>query len=268
MGTREPVVAGQFYPGNKSGLEKILQAMIHKKEKQEKVLCAISPHAGYMYSGAVAGEVFSRLMPKKLFVIIGPNHTGIGRPFSVYPQGQWKTPLGSVEIDNEFTRYLIGNSELFKADETAHAHEHSIEVQLPFLQYTMREFKIVPLCIGSLNLSELKKAAQELAKTIKDLKKDVTIVASSDMTHYEPHEEAKTKDMQAISAILKLDEEELFDKVVKMHISMCGVAPVVIALHTAKAIGAKEAELVDYKTSGDASGDYSSVVGYGGVIIK
>ena len=266
--TREPVVAGQFYPGTKADLEKTLSKLVNEKEKREKAIAVISPHAGYVYSGAVAGKVFARLAPKKLFVIIGPNHTGTGEPFSVFSQGQWKTPLGSVEVDEEFSDYLISNSKLFKADDTAHSSEHSIEVQLPFLQYTMNDFKILPLCIASLNISQLKNAGRELAKAAKDLKKDVTIVASSDMTHYEPQEQAKAKDMQAISAILHMDEDELFEKVTDMNISMCGVAPTVIALNAAKAMGAKEAELVDYKTSGDVSGDYFSVVGYGGVIIK
>ena len=267
MTIREPVVAGQFYPGTKAGLEKTLASLIDKKEKQEKALGAMSPHAGYIYSGAVAGKVFSRLAPKELFIIIGPNHTGMGKAFSISTQDSWKTPLGSVEIDKEFADYLIESSKLFKADETAHAYEHSVEVELPFLQYTMRNFKILPLCIASININELKKAAQELVAAIKELKKDVTIIASSDMTHYESQETAKTKDMKAISAILNMDEDGLLEKVTSMNISMCVVAPVVMTLHATKSLGAKVAKLVDYKTSGDTTGDYFSVVGYGGVII-
>lgn len=268
MKTREPVVAGQFYPGTKINLEKTLSSLIDRKKKQEKVIGAISPHAGYVYSGAVAGGVFSRLMSKELFIIIGPNHTGMGETFSVSTQGLWKTPLGSVEVDREFADYLISKSNFFKADEAAHTYEHSIEVQLPFLQYIMSGFEILPLCIANTDINDLKKSAEELTKAIKELKRDVTIIASSDMTHYEPQKTAKTKDMQAISAILKMDEDELLDKVTNMNISMCGVAPVAITLNTAKAIGAKEAVLVDYQTSGNATGDYFSVVGYGGIILK
>ena len=267
MKAREPVMAGQFYPGTKVSLERTLSNLIDKKKERKKALGAMSPHAGYIYSGAVAGEVFSRLMPKELFIIIGPNHTGMGETFSVFGQGLWKTPLGSVEVDKEFADYLIGNSKLFKADEVAHTYEHSIEVQIPFLQYLMNGFKILPLCIASMDINDLKKAAKELAKAIKELKRDVTIIASSDMTHYEPHQIAKTKDMQAISTILNMNEDELLKKVADMNISMCGVGPVIITLTATKAIGAKGAEFVDYKTSGDTSGDYSSVVGYGGVII-
>lgn len=267
MITREPAVAGQFYPGTKLSLEKMLSSLIDKKEKKMKAFGAVSPHAGYIYSGIVAGKVFSRLMPKELFIIIGPNHTGVGETFSVFREGLWKTPLGSVEVDKEFADYILDNSKLFKSDEAAHTYEHSIEVQLPFLQYVMSNFKILPLCIASLDIDELKGAAKDLTQAIKELKRDVTIIASSDMTHYEPQKIARTKDMQAISAILNMNEDELFEKVNNMNISMCGVAPTIITLNATKAIGAKEAELADYKTSGDTTGDYSSVVGYGGVII-
>jgi len=264
---REPAVAGQFYPGTKTGLEKTLSNLIDRKEKKEKVFGAVSPHAGYIYSGVVAGKVFSRILSKELFIIIGPNHTGVGEIFSIFAQGLWKTPLGSVGIDEEFADYLIANSKLFKADESAHTYEHSIEVQIPFLQYLMNDFKILPLCIANVDIDDLKTAAKELAVAIKALKRDAVIIASSDMTHYEPHKVAKTKDMEAISAILNMREDELWKKVTNMNISMCGVAPVIVTLNAAKAIGAKDARLIDYKTSGDTSGDYSSVVGYGGVII-
>ena len=264
---REPVVAGQFYPGAKASLKGVLSSLVDKNKKREKVIGAMSPHAGYVYSGAVAGGVLSLLSPKELFIIIGPNHTGTGEPFSVFSEGSWKTPLGTVEVDKEFAGRLIGASLLFKADRLAHAHEHSIEVQIPFLQYIVDSFKILPLCVASLDMKELKKAGAEIASAIKESKRDVTIIASSDMTHYESHEAAKEKDMQAISAILRMNEDELLQKVGTLNISMCGVAPVIITLCASKAIGAKEAKLVDYKTSAEASGDYSSVVGYGGVIL-
>ncbi len=266
--TREAVVAGQFYPGSKSGLEKMLSNLTDTKKNRERVLGAMSPHAGYIYSGAVAGAVFSRIASKELFIIIGPNHTGTGEPFSIFTEGRWKTPLGAVEIDSEFATFLVNNSEFFKSDEVAHAYEHSIEVQIPFLQFLMKDFKIVPICLSSMDMDKLKKIASELARAIRETKREVVIIASSDMTHYEAHESAKKKDMQAISAILNMNEEKLFEKIQSMDITMCGVAPVIVALNTTKSLDAKKAELVDYKTSGDSSGDYSSVVGYGGVIIK
>lgn len=268
MPLREPVVAGQFYPGTKTSLEKALSALIDKKAKKQNSIAAVSPHAGYVYSGAVAGKVFSMISPKDLFIIIGPNHTGAGNPFGVYAKGSWKTPLGTVDIDEEFAEALINGSALFRADEKAHAYEHSIEVQVPFLQYAMGGFKILPLCVASAEISELKEAAADLVRSIKALKRESTIIASSDMTHYEPHDTAKAKDMKAISAMLDMDEDRLWQTVHSINISMCGVSPVVMTLNAAKAIGAKKAELVDYKTSGDASGDYYSVVGYAGLIIK
>ena len=268
MNVRKPVVAGQFYPGTKKELERTLSGLIDKDQIKEKVLGAVSPHAGYVYSGGVAGEVFSHLKPEPLYVIIGPNHTGIGQPFSVFPRGKWGTPLGEAEVDEELAKYLVGGSSLFRPDETAHAYEHSIEVQLPFLQYIADDFKILPLCVAGTNMNDLKKAGSEIFAAISALKKDAVIIASSDMTHYESQRSAKTKDMRAISAITKMDEDDLLKTVVEMDISMCGVAPVVIAMVAAKAMGATKAELIGYKTSGEASGDYDSVVGYGGLIIK
>lgn len=267
MRIRKPVVSGQFYPGAKDGLAKMLSGLT-QDGKREEAIGAMSPHAGYVYSGGVAGKVMSRLKERDLFVIIGPNHTGRGEPFSVFSSGKWETPLGTVDIDAEFAGRLTEQSELFRPDETAHVLEHSIEVQIPFLQYLMKDFRIVPIVIGSMDIKKLKKAGVEIAGILKELKKTATIIASSDMTHYEPQAEAEKKDRSALSAILNMDEDGLADMVARMDISMCGVAPVIAMLSASKSLGARGAELIDYRTSGDSSGDYSSVVGYGGVIIK
>jgi len=264
---RKSVVAGQFYPGTKDRLLKILSGLTEKVKKEE-ALGAMSPHAGYIYSGSVAGKVLSHLKERDLFVIIGPNHTGNGEPFSVFSAGKWETPLGTVDIDEEFARRLIAQSGLFKPDEAAHAGEHSVEVQIPFLQYLMKDFRIVPIIIKSMEIKNLKKAGIEIAEALKESKKNATIIASSDMTHYEPQAEAERKDKSALEAILNIDEDGLIDTVTRMNISMCGIAPVITMLSAVKFLGADNAELIDYKTSGDSSGDYSSVVGYGGVIIK
>ncbi len=264
---REPVVAGQFYPGRKEALEKML-AGLTEEAKKEDAIGAMSPHAGYIYSGSVAGKVMSRLARRDVFIIIGPNHTGRGVPASVFPGGKWRTPLGLVDVDHDMAKGLIKNSGIFEADEAAHAYEHSIEVQIPFLQYLMKDLKIVPIVIGSMDMRSLKQAGAEIAETAKKRGASFTIIASSDMTHYETQREAEKKDKAALSAILELDENKLAEKVSGMNISMCGVSPVIVMLSAVKKCGAKEAELIDYKTSGDSSGDYSSVVGYGGVIIK
>jgi AmmeMemoRadiSam system protein B len=265
--SREPYVSGQFYPGTKMALEKTLAKLTEKVDRAD-AFGAVCPHAGYIYSGKVAGEVMSKIKPKELFVIIGPNHTGIGSPYSIFAEGSWQTPLGEVDIDAALAAKLTQRSKYLKADKTAHLYEHSIEVQLPFLQYLMNNFKILPIVIGDIKRENLREAALDIAAVLKESKKECTIIASSDMTHYEPHNIAQTKDKEALNAILDMDEDALLDIVEALNISMCGVAPVFMTLVASKELGAKETELVDYKTSGDMTGDYQSVVGYGGVIIK
>lgn len=265
---RKPSVAGQFYPASGSMLEKQLSALVDKKAKKIDCLGVVSPHAGYIYSGPVAGKVLSRIKFKDSFIIMGPNHTGYGKPFSIMTKGSWQMPQGKVDIDETLANSLLKGSEHLEEDALAHNHEHSIEVQLPFLQYLKKDFKFVPIIISHSQLSIYKKLASQLAKSIKDSKKDVVIIASSDMTHYEDRESAEKKDRFAIEAILKLDTDLLMDTILKHDISMCGYAPTIVMLQAAKELGAVKAELVDYKTSGDASGDYSSVVGYAGIIVN
>lgn len=265
---RRPSVAGQFYSASKVNLEKELSRLIDKDAKKRDYLGAVSPHAGYIYSGMVAGRTLSRIKFKDSFIILGPNHTGLGEPFAIMARGHWQMPMGDVEIDNDLASVILKNSKYIKEDSSAHVYEHSVEVQLPFLQFIKRDFKFVPIIISSADLDTFKKIGRELAQSIKDSKKEVVIIASSDMTHYESHESVKAKDKKAIDAILKLDEDLLMDEIQRWDISMCGYAPTVVMLAALKDLGAKEAELVDYRTSGDASGDYSSVVGYSGILIK
>ena len=265
---RQPVVAGQFYPDSPSQLKEMIRGMVDEKAEKEEVIGLISPHAGYIYSGPVAGATISRIKFKDTFIIIGPNHTGMGRPLSIMTEGVWKTPLGKVEIDSQLAKQILATSSYLEEDYGAHQHEHSIEVQLPFLQYFKRDFKLVPIVLSYFTGATYKEIGKELAKAIKDLNRQVVIIASSDMTHYEPQESAQWKDTQAIEAILDLDEDELLRRVDELRISMCGYAPAVSLISAAKELGAKRAELVRYQTSGDTTGDYSSVVGYAGVIIK
>jgi len=213
--------------------------------------------------------VFQSIKPKADYVILGPNHTGLGGPFGLDTNESWQTPLGEVRIDTDLARQIKKNCASIKDDSLSHAHEHSIEVQLPFLQFLHADFKFVPITISYSSLSVYRAIGQAIAKSIKDLKmeKDVSIIASSDMTHYEPRESAKMKDSAAIEAMLELNEEKLVERVSEMEISMCGYAPAAIMLTAVKSLGAKKARLVKYETSGDTSGDYSSVVGYAGIII-
>ncbi len=265
---RNPVVSGQFYPESPSQLKATIKGMVDEKAIKEEVIGLVSPHAGYIYSGPVAGAVISKIKFKDTFIIMGPNHTGRGKPLSIMTQGTWRTPLGEVEIDSELGKQILATSSHLEEDYVAHQYEHSIEVQLPFLQYFKSDIKLVPIVLAYSSGAIYKEIGKELAKAIKDSSKEVVIIASSDMTHYEPQESAQRKDNKAIEAILDLNEDELLKRVDELKISMCGYAPAVSLISAAKELGATGAELVRYQTSGDTTGDYSAVVGYAGIIIK
>ncbi|MDD1778170.1 MAG: AmmeMemoRadiSam system protein B [Candidatus Helarchaeota archaeon] len=267
---RKPAVAGQFYPSASSELKKQIESFIDKKANKFDVYGCVLPHAGYIYSGPVAGYTVSQINIKDRIILLGPNHTGSGTPFSIMTQGIWQTPLGEINIDDELAEALLGSCEYLQDDTLAHLYEHSLEVELPFLQYFKNNFKIVPIAIASNNLSELKEVGKAIASVINKLniKDSVMIVASSDMTHYEPQSEAEKKDKQAIEAILKLDEDELFQKIRRFNITMCGYAPVAVMLSAVKLLGAQKGRLSKYQTSGDITGDTDSVVGYAGITIS
>ena len=269
---RDPVVAGQFYPGTKEALAKELKLLVDPKANKVDAIGVVSPHAGYIYSGPVAGSVFSAIKSVPTYVIIGPNHTGLGGQFGLSTCRWWKTPLGKIEVDTDLAAAIKKNYAHIKDDDISHQFEHSIEVQLPFLQYLQKDFKIVPLVAAHADLDTYREVGRAIAAAIKARGATTTtgkavIVASSDMTHYEPQAQAKKKDDEVIKAILKLDEGALIDKVTSLDISMCGYAPVTIMIAAAKTLGAANARLVKYQTSGDATGDYSSVVGYAGIIV-
>jgi AmmeMemoRadiSam system protein B len=265
---REPIAAGQFYPGSEGGLRSMLESMVDDRAEKVDAIGLIAPHAGYIYSGMVAGAVISRIKFKDTFILLGPNHTGHGKNFSIMTDGSWITPLGDVKIDSDLGKRILKSSTYLEEDAAAHQYEHSLEVQVPFLQYFKSDVMIVPIVLGNARGDVYKKIGKELADAISKSKKQVTILASSDMTHYEPQESARKKDSKAIEAILNLDEEELLRRVADLDISMCGYAPAVALISAAKELGATKAELVKYQTSGDASGDYSSVVGYAGILVK
>jgi AmmeMemoRadiSam system protein B/AmmeMemoRadiSam system protein A len=265
---REPAVAGQFYPDSPEKLKAMIESFVDTKEEKEEAIGLVVPHAGYIYSGAVAGAVISRIKFKDTFIIIGPNHTGYGQPFSVMTEGRWRTPMGEVQIDTELARKLVSISSYFKEDTQAHKFEHSIEVQLPFLQYFKPDVKIVPIILAQGNKEIYKAIGLELVQALRELKKEAVILVSSDMNHYEPQGVGQKKDRQAINAILDMDEDKLIERVEGDNITMCGYAPAAVMLKAAKELGAEKAELVRYQTSGDISGDYNAVVGYAGIIIK
>ena len=267
--TRSPAVAGQFYPGSQSALRREIKKYIDYQVEKVDVKGAMLPHAGYIYSGMVAGATISRIGPKESFVILGPNHTGLGKPYAIMTEGKWNTPLGDIEIDSILAKTILRQSDYLQDDFQAHLAEHSIEVQLPFLQYLYPQAKIVPITVAAEDRGEiLKKIGLEIASAISGLNKNVAVFASSDLTHYESSDSAEKKDRQAIEAILRLDEDQLLDRVARLKISMCGYAPTAIMLSACKKMGAKDAEVVQYQTSGDVNGDYTRVVGYAGILIK
>lgn len=271
MPLRAPAVAGQFYPHQASGLKNELAQLCRPSAEKTDAIGLLLPHAGYMYSGAVAGETVSQINLKDIFVIIGPNHTGLGETFSMDLGEDWHTPLGKVSVNRGLAEELLKNSRYLKNDSLAHSAEHSVEVQLPFLQYLKPEgFTFIPIVIAGGGLGAYKAIGREIAAAIKKsgLPDKTQIIASSDMTHYEEADTAKRKDKKALDAMLKLDADLLFTTVKSESISMCGYAPAVIMLEAARNLGARNARLIKYATSGDTTGDYSSVVGYAGVVIS
>ncbi|MCD5398061.1 AmmeMemoRadiSam system protein B [candidate division NPL-UPA2 bacterium] len=262
------MVAGQFYPASERSLREQIQGFIDEGVEREEAVGVVSPHAGYIYSGKVAGAVYSRIVPAETFILLGPNHTGRGKPFSIMTDGVWNTPLGPVEIDSDMAKGILSESRNLKADEKAHSYEHSLEVQLPFLQYLKRDFCFVPIILFPADLSIYREIGEAIARVIRFKKTKTMVIASSDMTHYEPQKSAEEKDKEAIKAILELNERKLWERVGDLDISMCGYAPVAATLVACKELGAKKTELIQYMTSGDISGDYSAVVGYAGIIIR
>jgi MEMO1 family protein len=265
---RQPAVAGRFYPAKREALFREIEARIDRNAKKIRVVGIISPHAGFIYSGDVAGAVYSRIEIPDTVILIGPNHTGHGEPVAVMTQGTWSMPMGDITIDRELANAICEETVIAKQDSSAHQFEHSLETQLPFLQYFKNKFEIVPICVKRLKLSTCKELSEGIVRAITRLDKSVLIVASSDMTHYESHDRATIKDRMAITCIQDRDPLGLFETVQSEKITMCGVNPVTIMLLCSEKLGAKEAELVRYMTSGDVSGDMEKVVGYAGMIIK
>jgi len=265
---RKPAVAGYFYPQQKKELRKMIEGMVQLDQKKEKAFCLISPHAGYIYSGPVAGAVFSAVYLPDKFVILGPSHRGIESRFAIMKKGIWETPLGEVSVDTKLAELIINQSELITEDNKAHLGEHSLEVQLPFIQFFREKFSLVPICIGYYaSFEELEELGKAIASGIKASGEETMIVTSTDMSHYVPQEVAKRKDFLAINKILALEAKGLYEVVNKENISMCGFQPTTAALVAAKLLGAKKGELVKYQTSGDMTGDYREVVGYAGIKI-
>lgn len=265
---RLPAVAGQFYPDQSGSLRKAVTDLLPSPREERPAVGLVAPHAGYLYSGAIAGRTFARVAIPRRVVIMGPNHHGYGHPAAVYASGTWVTPLGTTAIDSALAKSILEGCPALASDETAHRYEHSLEVLLPFIQLLSPEAAIVPICLGRLPLDDLLSLGESLGKVLAASEEDVLLVASSDMTHYESGDLAREKDLLALQRILELDPVGLYRTVAARKISMCGVIPVTVMLAAAKRLGAARASLVQYGNSGDVTGDQSQVVGYAGVILE
>jgi AmmeMemoRadiSam system protein B len=267
MDIRSPIVSGTFYPSNKDKLSSQLFSLFSEAGGQEKYRIVVSPHAGYVYSGLGAASAIGSLKPAKTFIVLGPNHTGMGQEFSIMSEGVWETPLGEIEVDSKLASQ-ISKTGITEEDDWAHASEHSIEVQLPFLQHMFRKFSLVPVCIMNADYSQdFLDKCEKLGELIGSLmkEKEIGLVASSDFSHYVPAQSAKKYDMQAIEKITGLDTKGLFNTLKKNRASVCGYGPIAVAIAAARALGLKSGELIRYMNSGDVTKDYSSVVAYAAI---
>ncbi len=278
---RRPTVAGQFYDGDAEALRsQIGNCFLHEfgprklpkvaKNGSRRIVGLVCPHAGYMYSGPVAANAYYELAADgkpDTIVILGPNHTGYGSVLAVMNEGLWRTPLGDVEIDGETANQIVNETRVVDVDEAAHRFEHSIEVQLPFLQYLYgNEFKFVPICFQMQDLASAVEVGRALVEVLAD--RNAVVIASSDMTHYEPQANAAAKDSAALKAVEAMDEKRFYSIIEGQNVTACGYGPIATVITFAKGLNAKEAKLLCYKSSGDITGDYSSVVGYAAVCFK
>jgi MEMO1 family protein len=266
--TRRAVAAGTFYEGSRDRLRTQVAHLLAPGVPSEEVIGVVVPHAGYVYSGQVAGAVYSRVAWPESWVILGPNHTGQGLHASIMTSGEWETPLGLVQIDGELGRAILSHSTVLGEDPLAHAREHSIEVQLPFLQIREEPLCFVPISLYRHEFAACQEMGQALAAAIRQVGRRVVLVASTDMSHEESRTTVRANDPKALEAILALDPEGLYRVVRRERISMCGFHVTAAMLVAAKALGATSAELVKYADSGEvqSGGDY--FVGYAGLIIR
>ncbi|MGH7838657.1 MAG: AmmeMemoRadiSam system protein B [Candidatus Binataceae bacterium] len=269
---RPPAVAGRFYPTSPQELARELDAMIEPRKEKIAARGCIVPHAGYVYSGQVAGAVYSSMKIPSRCILLGPRHFPRGEPLAILSEGSWQTPLGLAQIDSALAAELKRAFPALREDAVAHEREHSLEVQIPFLQRLRPDFQFVPVVLATDRYARMEELGQAVARVVKDQAartrgENVLVIASTDMNHYESEAITRAKDERAIARILELDATGLYGVVRAESISMCGYAATVAMLVAMKDLGAHKAELVRYATSGDVSGDYSEVVGYAGCIV-
>jgi len=271
MTVRSPAVAGTFYEASAEALRRQVDACFAANAPappvKERFVGAVVPHAGLLYSGHVAALFYAVAELPKRWIILCPNHTGAGHFAALNRTGAWRTPLGEVAVDTPLADALMARSPLFAKDSRAHAREHSLEVQLPFLQRVLRDFTFVPICLATHRYEQVEEIGRAIAEVVKNETEPVAILASSDLNHYEDQRETLRKDQLAIDRVLARDPRELWRVIDEHDISMCGFIPTATMLVAANALGATSARLLGHATSGDVNGDYSHVVGYASIIL-
>jgi AmmeMemoRadiSam system protein B len=267
VSVRDPAVAGMFYPASGRDLEREVHRLTPPAEGRHELLACIAPHAGYVYSGGVAGAVFGHLEVPPRVILVGPNHTGAGARVAVAPHHSWRMPDGLQPVDRSLGARLCELAPIAEEDGSAHWREHSLEVQIPFLRARQPDLRIAAICLGHLSLDECVELGDRLAELVSQSAEPIGLVASSDMSHYVPDGEARRLDQLAIDAAVAREPATLYDVVRSNGISMCGVVPATVVIEAANRLGAIGAHLVAYATSGDVSGDRNAVVGYAGICI-
>jgi AmmeMemoRadiSam system protein B len=265
---RLPAVAGQFYPADPRELTRLVRKFSAEEPgvKKTRVRACLVPHAGYIYSGGVAGAVFSRILFPKRILVLGVRHSPAGEDLAILSEGAWRTPLGDAPLDEMLAQQIKAACPGLREDGVAHSREHSLEVEIPFLQILDPGFSFVPVAVGTLRFEELQKLGMGIAQVIKESREEILVVTSSDMNHYEPDETTRIKDAKAIDRMKAVDAGGLFEVCRKDKISMCGLGPAVVMLTAMKELGVTSGEVVRYATSGDVNGDRDAVVGYAGMI--
>jgi MEMO1 family protein len=265
---RQPAVAGRFYPSNSAELTAVVRQYVHREPgaPPRRSKACLLPHAGYVYSGHVAGAVLSRIALPRKILILGVRHFPRGQQVAIVSSGAWRTPLGDAPIDQALAEALRAACPLIREDSVAHSGEHSLEVQLPFLQVLTPGFTFVPLALGTIRFDDLAAVGQAIGRVLAGSQEEVLLLTTSDLNHYEDDATTRVKDAQALERLRMLDAPGLYDVCRNQKISMCGLGPAVSMLLALRALGAKQAELVRYATSADVSGDTSAVVGYAGML--
>ncbi len=264
---RKAAVSGRFYPAHAGTLRSEIVEHLGPPGEKKRALGIVVPHAGYMYSGHVAGAVYSRIQIPRRAIVLCPNHTGMGDALSIMSSGEWEIPLGKVKVDSELAGWLMHHCHLLTENADAHKSEHSLEVQLPFLFHLNSDIQFVPITIGTGGFALLERLGKAVSETLKETPEEVLVIASSDMNHYESDRITRIKDRKAIDKILALDPKGLYEVIKSESISMCGYGPTIAMLYGTQYAGERKAELIKYATSGDVSGVKSQVVGYAGIAV-